>query len=103
VRNGPFPRPAAHESGPDPIELLPTERGRHPIEDLALHDETDPVLRPEDVLRDPERRADPRARSIVGLRADERFARASTTITTSPSVPPRTRSYRDVDRADAFS
>src|SRR5206468_4275427 len=71
------PLPARPDTGQvvqDPIQLLPTERGRHPIEDLPLHDEPDPVLRGEDVLRDPERRADAVLDRIIGLRADERFA-----------------------------
>src|SRR3989449_1555620 len=71
------PLPARPHTGQvvqDPIQLLPTERRGHPIEDLPLHDEPDPVLRGEDVLRDPERRTDPVLNRIVSLRADERFA-----------------------------
>ena len=54
--------------------MLPSERGGHPIEDFALHDQADPVLRCEDMFRNAERRPHAMLDRVVGLRADERFA-----------------------------
>ena len=58
----------------DPVELLPSEGERDPVDHLAVHDQADPVLRREDAVRDPEGRPDRVFDRIVRLRAHGRLA-----------------------------
>src|SRR5439155_16907616 len=67
-------RPHVGQVIQDPVQLLPPERGRDPVEDVPLYDQADAVLRREHVVRDPERGPHAMFDRVLRLRADERLA-----------------------------